>query len=366
MRKIERTQTDTAIWVGDSAGIATDVEKEGVLTRLDVTVELTPSAAITTVQPDGLFRLIQNLRVLGGGKTFINLPSDDAAMGGTLMHYLNVKDRIVPVGHQEGAVVAPMRTYVPVSWTFHMGTRPMNQWGQENPFDMSALIPALGLTSLRSEWVTAGNDVVDDGITITSAVMRFTTFHIVGTDEELRQEMADQGVVIPPKLRGPRGQLPTAMVPVWETEVFQHTATASDYSERRNLPVGGYLARIAIAEQDATATRSVRASDQVTGVAVILHGEEIVKSFVDHWMNRNGPGSVLEVDHAAPDFGMQAVSGILIKDLRPHGNPDYGLDLTNIQAGAAKLGLTITAYTAGDDSLILYERYEPYFSPIGL
>ena len=365
MRKLEKTQTDTAAWAADSSGITTDVEKLGVMTRLAVTAEVTPSATFDGAnQTDGLWRIIQNLRLEGGAGPYFALPADDACMGGTLLHYMNAVDHGL-TGHASGDVTAPQLTYVGVSFILHPGSRPKRWNGRDNPYDLSAIVPALYETALRTVWVTSSNDVMDDTVTISSAVLRHTQYYITGLDSEIRAEMTRQGVAIPAHVRASSPTGEAAMMPQWTTEVFPHTATASDYGEERNITVGGYLRRICIAEQDATGDRSIRAEDQVTGIKIKINEETIVQSYVDHWTAALPVGTQLEEDEAAADFGGYAPAGILMKDLTEHGHPDYGVDLTSVAAGAAKLGLTIGQYASGDDSLILYDRVVPYFGKLG-
>jgi len=351
LRKVTKTQTDTGTWAADSPGIGVDLEKTGLITQMEVTVEITPaaSAALDGANvADSIFRTIQNLRIEGGAHTYITLPADDAAMGGTLLHYLNKVD-FPGIFHASGDVAAPAHIYVGVTWPLHFGSRPFDMFGRPNPFDLTAFIPAHAESQLRAVWVTSGNDVLDASVTIGSAVMRFTLHVVQGTDAEIRAEMARQSVQ-------------QAMVPAWVAQVFAHTATSSDYAEERDVPTGGYLKRIAIAEQDDTGARSIRVADGVTGVALKLplQNEELFREFVDHWTGHLRAETAGELDEAVVDFSAHAPVGILIKDLRPYGHPDYGLNMTRMTTGAVKLGLTITTYTAGDDSLILYERYAPY------
>ena len=158
------TQTNTAAWAADSAGIAVDIDRTGLITRIDATVEITPSLTLDGAsQPDSIFRVIQNLRVVGGSHTYFTLPADDACMGGILLHNLNVYDGF-GLGHRDGDIAAPGRTYVPMNFVLHAGSRPKDMFGRDNPYDLSAFIPANKEGQLRAEWVTSGNDVMDDSV----------------------------------------------------------------------------------------------------------------------------------------------------------------------------------------------------------
>jgi hypothetical protein len=358
MRKRLETQTLTGAWSASSAGIPIAVPRIGMITRQAITVEITPSATLDGAnQPDGIFRVIQNLRLVGGNGSYFNLPGDAGGQGGTLLHYLN-RHQMGFAGHISGDVTAPQHTYVPVSFYYHPGSRP--SWGgRDNPFDMTSFIPAAHESVLNLEWVTGPNTLLDDTVTITSAVMRVSNYFITGTDEELRAEVARQRVALPAFAGG----VPTGMMPSWQTLTYGPTAAASDYSLEHNIPGGGYLRGIYILNQDATATRSVRADDQITGVKVIMPDHDPIKVYTDFLTNMQDFGSSLSADEAADDFGRHAPGGLIFLDLRPHGNPDYGFNLEGVTE--AKLAVTVSEYAAGDDQLILFDKVKPYFGLLG-
>ena len=358
-RKRQYTQTDTGAWAADSAGINVAIERNGIITRIDMTAEITPSATLDGAsQADGLFRVFQNTTIRGGSHTYVTLPAEDPCGGAILLHYLNRKDFRM-AGHPLGLITAPRRTYTPVTYRYHFGVRPQGLFGQDNPFALTAFLPANKETSVNFVITTSGNDVMDDTVTISSGVYRFTLHIVQGSEGDIRQEMAAQGVNYPVGA-------PTGMVPAWIAEVFDHTATATDYSVKRDVQTGGWLRRIVIIEQDETATRALRAADQVTGVSFELpaQSESLIRSFMDAYFNTHDFGSNSQADDAAPDFQAHAPHGIMVLDMRTHamGYSDYGLDLRHSALGSSanpKLGLTITTYTSGDSSLILQERFLP-------
>src|SRR3990167_8209236 len=116
-RGIKETQATTGVWAADSGGIQTELNQQGVITRLAATVEVTPSATLTGAnQPDGLWRVMKNLNVQRGSTTYFAQPSDDGCMGGTLLHEMNILDGFGP-GHFTGSVTAPLgRAYIPVTF----------------------------------------------------------------------------------------------------------------------------------------------------------------------------------------------------------------------------------------------------------
>jgi len=355
-RKRQYTQTDTGAWAADSGGINVALERNGVLTRIDMTFELTPTGTLDgDCAFDGLLRAFNNVTIRGGSHTYCSLPVADPCGGAILQRYLNRVDFRMG-GHPLGLISAPRRTYTPITMRWHFGARPQSLWGRDNPFDLSAFIPAHKESQLQFIIATSGGDVVDASNTIASGTYRLTLHVVQGTPQELLQEMALQQVRYPQGAQG--------MIPANTHELFSHTATGSDYSIERDIPTGGYLKRIAIIEQDETATRALRAADQVTGVALKLpaQSEALIRSFADSYFNSLDFGSNSQTDDAAPDFQAHAPHGIIVMDMRNYaeGHGDYGLNFMAIPSGSQpKLGFTITTYTAGDASLILYERYQP-------
>jgi len=360
LRKTTITQTDTATWSASSSGISTNLDRTGLITRINATVEVTPSATLAGAnQTDGLMRVVQNLRVEGGSHTYITLPGDAGGHGGTLLHHLG---RLAGfgIGHSGLSITAPQLTYNALTYYLHFGSRPKLLGRQDNPFDMTAFIPAHSETQLRAIWVTTPNSVMDDTVTISSATMRFTLNLVQGSEGEIRQEMARQGCAAP-----------NGMVPAWTAETVAPTATATDFSFERDVPLGAYLRRIAILAQDATATRPLRADDEVTGIALKFpYQSENLLRFVPDFLKNDHPGggTFTEADDAVSAQGAKpiAAQGIYVVDLRPHtiGNSDYGLDLTRYATGAVKLGFTLGTNAAGDDILILYDRLMPNRAPL--
>ena len=158
--------------------------------------------------------------------------------------------------------IRPQLTFTGVNFVLHAGSRPRDQFGRDNPFDLSAYIPADSESQLRIEWTTSGNDILDDSVTISSGVMRFILHRVIGTDAEIRAEMAKQGVVLPaePGVVG--------MVPAWSAVVHANAGTTTDFfAETEDVVVGAFLKRISLLCQDSTVDRTLRAQDEVTRIA---------------------------------------------------------------------------------------------------
>ena len=77
LEKRSLTQVSTAAWAA-STTVSTDLERVGVVTRIQFTNEITPSATLTgaTISPDSGFRPVQNMRILGALKTYFTLPAE--------------------------------------------------------------------------------------------------------------------------------------------------------------------------------------------------------------------------------------------------------------------------------------------------
>lgn len=360
LRKVSNTQTATGTWAASSAGIAVDIERVGLITRIDATIELVPSATLGGAnQPGGAFRAIQNLTIRGASKTYFDLPSEAGGFGGVLLHALNDRQGM-GAGSTPTVITAPAQVFTPTNVVFHPGSRPMLRPDLDNPFDLSAFIPAGLEGQLNITWVTGANTALDDTVTLTSAVLRITNHRVMGSHDELVREMKRQGVL-------------AAMIPAWSVTLFGNTATATDFGQEFDVPTGAYLRSIAIAEQDATATRPIMGGDQVIGIRVKLQdaNENIVNVRQVGPLVCHMPPTNYAVADDGPDNEAHARYGAYVLDLRPYTteeNPlgqDYGLNLgPPMRTGQVKLGLFINTYAAGDDTGIIYDRLIPHVGPL--
>ena len=365
MRNEKVIQQATATWGADSS-VSTDIERIGLITRLQFVVEVIPSATLTgAVQPDGLNRLIQNFQLNGGRQSYFSLPAEDGCQGGSIIHTLNVNDGL-GYGHPDGAITAPRRLFTPMQFVFHAGARPRGLFGKDNPFDLTAAVPAAGESQLKAIWTVSGNDVMDDTVTISSAVGRFIINRVVGYPGEILNEMGAQGVILPDGA--------TLMTPQWVSKVVPHGATAASFGAvTDDLITGGWLKRITVLAQDATADRPARASDEVTSIRIFSPssgGEVLFESTVEAIQAGLNGVDQSEADQGADDFQTSVPHGVYPIDLRLHPNGggavhrDYGWDLSKIKNGDVQLTYILTTYAAGDDRLILFERCQPSDRPL--
>lgn len=370
------TQPTTGAWAA-SGVISTDLQRVGLLTRIDATVEITPSATLTGAnQPDAMRKVVGNLRVIGSRQTYFTLPGDVLGQAGVLLSYVNKYDGH-GIGHSDGAILAPVHTYQPMNFVLHCGGRPRDMYGRDNPFDITAFIPAETDGQLVAEWNTTANTVMDDTVTISSAVIRYTLHRILGTEQEMSEEIQRQGVVLPPGLDGNYDPTIRGMVPVWSAVNHANVGATTDYdAEQLDVPGNSWLKRIDILAQDATATRVLRAGDEANRFALIIPGssQRVFEINGDALMCHLEYGTGLTINSGASeagltekmgvDFNASAPQGVFIKDLRPYtitpSGKDYGLDLRGYGNTDVKLGLYIQVFAAGDDTLVIYERYQAH------
>mgnify|MGYP001603257576 CR=1 FL=1 len=181
---LKRTVTQTKSWTwGSATSVEEDILKDGYITHIDFSLEITPSATLAGAsQPDGPFRPINNFTIKGGSQTYFQLPAEQ---GGRLWHYMN---RLLYkwIGHGTAGIANPNLTFQPILFSYHPGSRPIEPHTVlPNYFDLSAFIPGIEETSLSGKWETTANDVLDDTVTLSSAVLKATIYLVMGDPEEI-------------------------------------------------------------------------------------------------------------------------------------------------------------------------------------
>lgn len=343
LQLVRNRQTDTFTWAASST-VAQDIRASGAVTRLVFRFALTPSATYASNHAiDALHRTIQTLNILGAGG--VHYMSMGDMQIGRLLHRLNQIDGLVR-GTGHGVLGTP----VDIVWVVHFGSRPRDAYGRDNPFDLSAFMPAFDDTELRLEWGTTANDVTDAAITISSGTGYLTVYEVLGTRGEIKAEQARQGV----------GR---SMIPVSSYKSYAHDGNYSDLSSEHDVPSGAYLRRIGLLSQDATATIPLYALDEIAQVGIKLPvGSQRI--FQDDWrtmtFQQTPITSLNEADILVTTGVISTMGGVGVVDLREQADPDYGLDLRNYKVGDIKLGLTIENYLSGDDTFIWYDQVRPY------
>jgi hypothetical protein len=329
--KITERITDTGTWAASSDLTPIDLPKDGLITQVGIRFAVTMSAAMTAVQDDGLRRAIEGLSIEGEGRTYLSLSGEQS---GRLLAVANLLD----FGTLSSLALG---TTEHLTWIFHPGSMP------RNPFDTSVVIPAQDHGTLQVKISTGAAADIDDTATISSG-----TYYL----------WIDKVTEVPKV----NGRTPNLMVPDNSTQVLAHDANYSNYSWEKDVPVGGFLRRIIILVQDDTATRPVRADDEITGVRIRLPktGRTIFTSAWEDLKARTAArygykGAVWQQDDVTTgSFAM--LDGVAVIDFRDFDHPLYGLDLRGFNTGDVKLGLTVENYTSGDDTLIWYDKLVPY------
>lgn len=323
------------------------LQATGAVTRIVLRMTLDLSAtAVDNMLENGPFCGIHGLRVVGGGNRIYYSIGNDRI--GRLIHWLNRYDGIV-----RGTGQQPLGDPMQVVFVLHFGSRPQCRYLQDNPYDMSAFIPAFDDDELRLEWDCPAITACDDGVTIAATTYLYATiYEAVGSASDLRREMARQNVS--------RAMVPTS------TYFTEAPGTAyTDYGREIDVPTGNYMRRIGLMCHNDTALRPLRTDLEMTGIALIFPsvGQRI---FADDFATMSMTQGALE--HPVEDCVSTAIltggvcpilGGCAVLDLRQHGDPDYGLDLRNYKVGDVKTGATL-AGNANYDEFYWYDQVGEY------
>ena len=330
---------DTATWAA-SSDVQIDLPNEGAITRIDLHTYYTVTGclAANTNTEYSQWKPIQNLKIEGGGgKSYLGMSGEQM---GRVLHFLNLRD--FP-GRSFNLAMATNTIYG--NYTIHFGSRPRDIYGRDNPFDLTAFVPAKDETNLKLTWTTTqAADVCDTAVDITAGTMKATVYEVLGL----------------PSMTG--------MMPVSSSTTFDTGGTAkSDLSKEFDVPTGSYLRRIAILTQDATAISSggpLLANDIVDVVGLVLPKENrrLIEIDFDTLLLSGGVPDVaaMTAAGAVTKPADLVVDGFVVVDLRQYGHPDYGLDLTGYQTGDVKLAFTIPSGTSGDDIIIWYDTVQAH------
>lgn len=350
MQKITKRIIASTTWSTTADMTPIDLPREGLIT--EVTIRFNNTATLTATALDDWFRRgLTNIKILGdGGRAFLGMSGFQMS---TMLSLWQEAYLGCPTLHSNGAGIAlaspdvGSATSVSV-FKWHPGSNP------NDPFDLTAAIPAKALSTLQILLTTAIGSVVDPNGLTTAGTINY----------EICEVLPDNGV--PANL----------MVPTGSTLQYTHTATYSDFSYEIDIPAGAWLRSIICRFTDHTAAPAQRRTDTtVTGVRIRLPktGQlvleqniyELKQAMASRFDFRGcagevGPLGAIATTRPAPGALLNIVpSGFAIIDLRPYGNPLYGLDLRNYQTGDFKLGLTIGAYGAGDFSTFYWDQLIP-------
>ncbi|BAS31226.1 hypothetical protein [Dehalococcoides mccartyi] len=338
--QIRKSLTETQAWAASSEKQIT-LPNEGAITRIVLHYILTVTACLAADTNTQLaaYKAIQNLKIEGSvGGTYFGASGEQM---GRLLHVINQVD------FKKTSFAKGMTTNnIYGNLILHFGSRPVDAYGRDNPFDLTAFIPAQdespnGLKLTIS--TTQAADICDTAIDISAGTFSADVYEVLGL----------------PSMAGYK--------PMSNTEFYAHSANKSDLSDLHDVPTGCFLRRIFLLSQDDTAIASggpLLADDEIAKVGLILPKENrrLIES---NWVFLTEPLALTQIPAMTAAGAVtkpinQAITGVGLLDLREFANPDYGLDLRGYQTGDIKLGLTIQNYAVGDDTIIYYDAVQPY------
>ncbi len=348
MNKIAKRLTATNTWVASTDMTPIELPKDGIITEITIRAAIT--ATLTAAAYDDWFRrVIQNIKIEGdGGAAYLGMSGVQMS---TMLSLWMETVLGSPTLQSQGAGIALAgpdvgSTTFESMFKWHPGSNP------RDPFDLSVAIPARALSMLQAKLTTTPAAVTDAAGNITAGIFSYEVCTVLG-------------LPVPKGLMTPRGS----------TLAYAHTANYSDFGYDIDIPGGAWLRSIIMVVRDDTGTVPRRKSDQVTGVKIKRPkvGDYVLEQniyFAQAAMAARyglrgvagdvGPLGAIATTRPAPAALLSmAPAGFLIIDLRPYGDPRYGLDLRNYQSGDLKLGLTIENYAAGDTTTIYWDQLMP-------
>ena len=338
MEKVSKRVVSTGTWAASADLTPIDLPREGLITEIGFSADITTAALTATAVADGMKRVIQNLKVQGdGGRTYLGLSGQQTAR---LLNFLNECEHACAFQDDNMPEVGDT-ALGKFNWVFHPGSNP------KDPFDMSVVIPARALSTLQILLTTTANSVIDAAAAIASGTYRYWI-------NEVLEVPVPKGI----------------MTPLGSTLVYAHDANYSDYSKDIDVPGGAWLRRIIMLIQDAATPD--RADDEVTGIKLklprkamsqieLLISDLKLMTAKRYGLSGYSMNAALGAVTTRPGWEVDKVipKGLVIIDLRDYFHPIYGANLTTYQTGDVKLGLTIENYTAGDDTLIYWDQLMP-------
>jgi len=333
--KTHKTLTETVAWAA-SADRQITLPNDGVITRVVLHYSLTATniLAADTNTEFAQWKAIQNLKIEGAIANYVNAVGDQM---GRMLHFLNQRD--FP-GRVFNRAMATSTIYGSI--ILHFGSRPRDQYGRDNPYDLSAFIPAKdeGANSLKlTVTCPAASDIVDTTVDISAGTYWAEVYRVLNVPS--------------------RGMIPRS-----ESDQYGHTGNLTDHG--RDVPSKGFLKRTAILSQDDTTIANggpLVAADELTRVSFIYGGNvKLIDSIWDVAVSEQGipREAAITAAGAVTKPSDQLVAGFAVLDYRQMEHPDYGLDLSKVDTKQIKVGLTTQNYAAGDDTILYHETYQPH------
>ncbi len=333
---VTKKLTDTFTWAA-SSDVEVPLPTEGLITRVDFELYLTAGAAISAENATyGLWRAVENFKIVGGGgRQYFSMVGKQMGM---LWHYQNILDFPGKSWHD---LVATSQY---LTWRCHFGSRPRDIYGRDNPYDLSAAIPAMDESNLNAVWTTgAAADTIDGAQDISSATMRVTIHEVLGGEKAWSRKY-----------------------PLSSTETFNPGGTKDNLGAEVDIPTGKSVRRILLMCQDATALNAqgrLVVGDQVTELGVRLikpQARQVIYARSKQLELNNPKFDGFQVVDTPNTLSPWTVPGFYNLDLRPYFHPDYGLDARILRPGDVKLGMTIGSYASADSEYIWYDQLQAY------
>ncbi len=230
MRRNIYPQTDTITWAASTKN-GVDLPEVGYITHIDAYFKLNVTGGTTaTAVEDGWARVFSDATLKSSGaKTYFDVT--DGRQWLWWMHHL-YKSRIdltdIP---SAGASAADYRMVLPIHW----GLNPYDK------FDKTVVVPAVELTNLRMDinW-GAATGLMDSDSTIGSGSTQLVVYEIVLEPGDLRSE------IWPKDILSPR----------MEADVETIASTYSNFSLKKDMPVGDNLYQTVLMMLDSSGNRS--------------------------------------------------------------------------------------------------------------
>lgn len=324
-----------------SAVTSMQLECSGAITRIVIRIDLDPSGDMATnaTEEEGITRLINSLRIIGGGgRVYYDIGNDGA---GRMINWLARYDGVL-----RGTGHSALTTSVDCIFPIHFGSRPQHRHGWDNPYDLSAFIPAFDDDEIRIECLWPTTAAIDDTVTIdVDTFMHVTVYEVTGSKADLRAEMGRQAVR-------------RVMVPTSTYFVDTPGGTAyTDYTRELDVPTGNFMRRILLMSHNDTATQPTRTDLEMTGIALVFPSvaQRLISDDFAALSMTQGCIEPDQIDALAVTAGLvYQMGGIGCLDMRQHADPDYGLDLRNYKVGDVKTGAT-TAGNADFDQFYWFD-----------
>lgn len=329
---ISRVVAAQGAWAAGAVLPDIALDRDFLITNIRLTATMT-ALLTATAAIDGPKRSLQTLQVVGDSKTFFSLTGGVViSQLGRLLAFLNKFDNQAA---SLGAYVDVGAAGIIQNYNVHPGHFPKNR------FDLSVCIPARALSNLVARVGCSANTAIDPAGLITPGVY---TFEIDGVS----------GVPVTRDMFYP-GSYAT---------VVPHVAITGAFGSVQNIPTGGYVRRVVMMHDDATAVNALRTDAQVTAYRVTISKDstELITHNIQGLKYANALRYGMVGDEQPVALGAVAGTrtgydgstalpvGVAIIDFRDYFDPVLGLNMVNAQEGDARLGFTI-AVAAGQTAL---------------